>query len=207
MSCLTGVTGRFQPVHRQHVELFEIALQEADRLVVAVTNPDSGARHQEPTSAHRHLPESNPFTYFERARMLQAALDGAGLAARTTIVPFDLTRPACWDEYVPLHARQLVRVYSSWERDKARRLAEAGYPVTVLDGDPATKLSATDIRARLHGDPAGWAALVPDPVVPVLAELLAARTSAAGAALHGTHTVTGSASSAAGGGERSGGSA
>jgi cytidyltransferase-like protein len=204
MNGLACVTGRFQPVHRQHLELFEIALQEADRLIVAVTNPDSWARHQEPTSAHRHLPESNPFTFFERARMLQAALDGAGLAARATIVPFDLTRPACWGEYVPLHARQLVRVYSSWERNKASRLAEAGYPVTVLDGDPATKLSATDIRARLHEHPDRWAELVPGPVVPVLAELLAARTTRVHAAPSSSPARNGSARGAAGGAERSG---
>jgi cytidyltransferase-like protein len=171
MTRLACVTGRFQPVHVQHLDLFEIALRDADHLVVAVTNPDSGARHQEATSAHRHLPEANPFTYFQRTRLLQAALTGRGLADRTTIVPFALTRPECWAEYVPLDARQVVRVYSGWERDKASRLADAGYPVTVIDGDPMTKISATDIRARLR-DGGNWADLVPEPVVPLLAEML-----------------------------------
>lgn len=178
MSRLACVTGRFQPVHEQHVELFEIALRDADHLVVAITNPDTGSRHQEPASAHRHLAESNPFTYYERARLIQAALNGRGLAARTTIVPFDLTRPGCWPEYVPLHARQLVRAYSSWEREKARRLAAAGYPVTVLDGDPAARISSSDIRARMRQDRATWSHLVPEPVAPMLAELLAARSPA-----------------------------
>lgn len=176
MNRLACVTGRFQPVHEQHLQLFELAAREADHLIVAVTNPDSGARHEEPTSVHRHRPDANPFTYFERARLLYAALADAGLADRTTVVPFDLTRPACWPEYVPLHARHLVRVYGSWEREKANRLAGAGYPVTVLDGDPATKISATDIRARLHAD-RGWADLVPSAVVPVLAELRSARSA------------------------------
>lgn len=171
---LACVTGRFQPVHEQHLELFEIALRDADHLVVAITNPDSGARHEEPTSTHRHLAESNPFTYFERARMLRAALDERGLTDRTMIVPFDLTRPRCWAEYVPPHARHLVRAYTDWEREKARWLAEAGYPVTVLDGDPADKVSSSDIRPRLLGDRSGWEGLVPVAVAPVLAELLAA---------------------------------
>jgi cytidyltransferase-like protein len=175
MNRLACVTGRFQPVHRQHLELFDIAARDADHLVVAVTNPDSGARHEEPTSAHRHRPHANPFTYFERTRLLQAALTGSGLADRTTIVPFDLTRPECWPEYVPLQTRHLVRVYGDWEREKARRLAAAGYRVTVLDGDPAAKISATVIRARLHEAAGGWTDLVPEAVVPVLAELLAAR--------------------------------
>lgn len=177
MSRLSCVTGRFQPVHEQHLELFEIALREADHLIVAVTNPDPGARHEESTSAHRHRAEANPFTYFERARLLQTALAERGWAERTTIVPFDLTRPEYWPHYVPPHARQVVRVYSSWERHKAGLLADAGYPVTVLDGDPATKISATDLRARLH-DEATWADLLPAPVAAVLSELLSARSAA-----------------------------
>lgn len=177
MSHLSCVTGRFQPVHEQHLELFEIALREADHLIIAVTNPDPGARHEESTSGHRHLAEANPFTYFERARLLQAALADRGWAGHTTIVPFDLTRPECWPHYVPLHARQVVRAYSSWERHKAGLLADAGYPVTVLDGDPADKVSATDIRAQLRDAPATWADLVPAPVAPILTELLADRSS------------------------------
>lgn len=165
---LACVTGRFQPVHAQHVELFEIALREADHLVVAVTNPDAGARHAEPESAHRHLDRANPFTYYQRSRMLAAALDGHGLAGRATIVPFDLTRPRHWPEYVPVHARQFVRAFGGWEREKARRLAAAGYPVTVLDGDPAARLSASDIRAGLRDGGRSWTAAVPAPVRPLL---------------------------------------
>jgi cytidyltransferase-like protein len=171
MTTLACVTGRFQPVHEQHLELFEIALREADHLVVAITNPDHGARHEEATSAHRHRDSANPFTYFERVHLLTAALADRGLVTRTTIVPFDLTRPRHWPEYVPLHARHLVRAYSDWERHKAGMLADAGYEVTVLDGDPAGKLSASDIRERI-AQAGPWEDLVPDAVVPVLRTLL-----------------------------------
>jgi nicotinamide-nucleotide adenylyltransferase len=174
------VTGRFQPVHEQHLELFEIALRDADHLIIAVTNPDPGARREEPTSTHRHRADANPFTYYERARMLEAALAARGLTGRTTVVPFDLTRPATWVDYVPRPARQVVRAYSAWERHKAELLADAGYPVTVIEGDPATKLSATDIRARLGGDPSTWADLVPAGVGAVLVDLLAARAPGPG---------------------------
>lgn len=164
------VTGRFQPVHRQHLELVGIALARCSHVVVAVTNPEARARHQESTSAHRHTPAANPFTYYERTRLLGAALRERDLTARTTVVPFDLTRPEAWPEYVPLHAHQFVRAYDAWERQKADLLATAGYPVTVLDGDPATKLSAGDVRALLAaGD---WRAAVPVATVPVLEALL-----------------------------------
>lgn len=165
------VTGRFQPVHEQHLELVGLALRRCVHVIVAVTNPDTGARHAEPTSPHRHTAAANPFGYLERVWLLEAALRGAGMAEATTVVPFDLTRPAVWAQYVPLRARQFVRVYSDWEREKADRLAVAGYPLTVLDGDPATKVDATDIRGALASG-TGWEASVPPATVPVLRELL-----------------------------------
>jgi nicotinamide mononucleotide adenylyltransferase len=172
---LACVTGRFQPVHAQHLELFALALAGHDHLVVGVTNPDTGARHEESTSAHRHTAAANPFTFFERVRLLDAALAGAGLTGHATVVPFDLTRPALWAQYVPLDAHQVVRAYSPWEKDKAARLAEGGYAVTVLDGAPTGKIDATDIRALLAGPEDAWADAVPPATVPILRALLAER--------------------------------
>lgn len=168
MTPLGCVTGRFQPVHAQHLELFEIVMSECEHLVVAVTNPDDASRHEEAASAHRHTAAANPFTYFERVRLLEAVVGDRG---RVTIVPFDLTRVELWPQYVPLSARQYVRAYSGWERQKARRLEDAGYAVTLLDGDPEGRLSASDIRAAMDaGD--GWRPLVPAATAPLLAELL-----------------------------------
>ncbi|MBW0114168.1 adenylyltransferase/cytidyltransferase family protein [Pseudonocardia abyssalis] len=172
------VTGRFQPVHDQHLELIGVALAECDHVIVAVTNPDTEARHEESTSAHRHTRAANPFTYYERSRLLTAALAGAGWADRTTIAPFDLTRPTVWADYVPLDARQYVRAYHGWERQKAEALVAGGYPVTVLDGDPAAKRSATEVRVLLAAD-AGWHDAVPPGVAPLLAEILAVAPMAA----------------------------
>jgi nicotinamide-nucleotide adenylyltransferase len=179
---LACVTGRFQPVHGQHLELFEIALHDADHLVVAVTNPDRGDRHEEATSAHRHRDSANPFTYFERVQLLTAALSAHGLADRTTIVPFALTRPQHWHEYVPLRARQFVRAYSDWERHKAGLFAEAGYPVELIEGDPAERMSSSAIRERIdRGE--RWEDLVPAAVVPGLRSLLHGAVSGSGGAL------------------------
>jgi nicotinamide mononucleotide adenylyltransferase len=165
------VTGRFQPVHAQHLDLFDVARARCGHVVIAVTNPDSRARRQEATSAHRHTPGANPFTYFERVRVLQVALDEWGHSGEATIVPFDLTRPELWPEYVPVTARQFVRAYSDWEREKARRLALAGYAVTLLDGDPAGRLSSSDIRACMWSG-GHWQHLVPASTVAVLRQLL-----------------------------------
>ncbi len=170
---LACVTGRFQPVHGQHLELFEIALQFSEHLVVAVTNPDSRSLFQSTSSTHRHREQDNPFTYFERVALLRAALAERGLLEKTTILPFDLGAPEQWAEYVPLTARQYVRIYSAWERDKAELLRAAGYAVVALDGDVAGRLSSSEIRARMAtgGD---WQSLVPAATVaPLLGHPLA----------------------------------
>lgn len=171
MSPLGCVTGRFQPVHGQHLSLFGIALQDCRHLVVAVTNPDSAARRLEPTSAHRHTAVANPFSYFERCCLIEAALHERGWRERCTLVPFDLGQPALWPQYVPLHARQYVRAYSDWEREKAQRLQGAGYAVVLIDGDPHTKQSASGIRDSLARGDSLWRTMVPPATLALLEQL------------------------------------
>lgn len=183
MSALAGeeqlvcVTGRFQPVHADHLRLFRAALAGGDRLVVAVTNPDPGARRAEPTSGHRHRADANPFTYFERFDLLAAALAGSdGLgperAAQVRVVPFDLARPEHWAHYVPLLAVQYVGVYGPWEQEKARRLSAGGYRVVQVPGDARTRRTSTAIRSAVRAGQ-DWERLVPAATVAPLRALLA----------------------------------
>lgn len=168
------VTGRFQPVHEQHLELIGMALSRADQVVVGITNPDTNARRAELTSAHRHTPEANPFSYFERLVLLRAALQAKGWHDQVVIVPFDLTRPFCWAEYVPLQTLQVVRIFSDWEKEKGRQLREAGYPVWEVPGDPDSKLHAADIRSAMTAN-RDWTTMVPATTVPLLRNMLATR--------------------------------
>lgn len=176
---LVCVTGRFQPVHADHLQLFRTALAAGDRLVVAVTNPDPGTRRAEPASEHRHRADANPFTYYERVELLTAALagdDGLGpeRAAQVRIVPFDLARPEHWPHYVPLSAVQYVGVYGPWEREKVRRLAAGGYRVVEVPGEESTRRTATAIRSAVRAGQ-DWEQLVPPATVAPLRALLARR--------------------------------
>lgn len=175
-SRLACVTGRFQPVHRDHLALFGLALASHHRLVVAVTNPDPAARRAENVARHRHTDQANPFSYYERVLLLAAALDAAGWGERAVVVPFDLTRPEHWTHYVPAEAVQHVRTLGPWEAEKADRLA-ATYPVVRVPADTATGLAATEVRATLRAG--GWPTAVPDGAAEVLAELLRARPMSA----------------------------
>lgn len=165
---LAAVTGRFQPFHVDHLSLVLHALEVADRVSVAITNPDHRSRRAEPSSPHRHLESANPFTYVERLRMITAALRHAGVPAdRFEIVPFPLDDPTTWSSYVPVHALQVVRISSSWERDKADGLERHGHPVLRLQLSSQERVSASDIRAAIAGDQP-WAHLVPQGVTEVL---------------------------------------
>jgi len=168
-----GVTGRFQPFHVDHLELVRHALGLAAQVLIGITNPDPAARVAHAASAHRHLADANPFSYAQRARLVEAALRADGVAAgRFRIVPFPLEEPSHWPALLPPGSPQLVRVFSDWEREKARRFAAAGYPPLLLQGDPATRVSATDIRRRLAtGEP--WQQQVPTGARELLAGWLA----------------------------------
>lgn len=156
-----AVTGRFQPFHSDHLGLLLHALSIAERTLVCITNPDARSLQPLAASKHRHLAASNPFSYFERMRMITAALEAAGLAAeRYDIVPFPLDASSVWPAYVPRGTPQLVRVYSEWEREKTRRLEAANYPVLMLEGNRQSRISASEIRAAMAaGEP--WAHWVP----------------------------------------------
>lgn len=146
-----AVTGRFQPIHFDHLALLQHALTQAHHVVIGITNPEPASRIAHPASAHRHLAAANPWTYDERAALIGAALHSAGIdGARYTILAFPLDEPARWPRLLPPGTPQLVRVFSDWEREKVRRFAAAGYPPQVLEGDPATRLSASDIRSAMQ---------------------------------------------------------
>lgn len=163
-----AVTGRFQPLHNDHLDLMEHALAMADDLVVGITNPDTRSLVEHPESSHRHTDDANPYTYFERAAWVTEALREAGVPwERVTITPFPLERADLWQSYIPADTVQLIRAYSPWERAKAAAL-EACYPVVVLDGDPAARIAASDIRAMIRTADPAWRELVPAAVARTL---------------------------------------
>jgi cytidyltransferase-like protein len=148
-----AITGRFQPFHLDHLDLVRVALELGDCVIVAITNPWPGAQTVFKTSPHRHLPAANPFTFEERRLIIANAIYAAGLDGRCAdIVPFPLEAPADWHTHVATDTLHLVRIYSDWEHDKANQLENGGYTVKRISGNPATRISATEIRAAMSRD-------------------------------------------------------
>jgi cytidyltransferase-like protein len=160
------VHGRFQPFHNGHLEYLLGAAARSARLLVGITNPDRSHRDMEAADPERTLEAANPFTYTERAEMIRAALGGQGLHD-ALIVPFPISRPEVWPDYVPEGCVHFLRVFDAWGIEKAERLRAAGYEVVVLDPGTEKRITGAEVRRRLN-EGANWRELVPQEVASVI---------------------------------------
>lgn len=161
------IHGRFQPFHNGHLAYLLAAAERCERLLVGITNPDAARTRPEPDDPRRHLREANPFTYTERLLMIEAAVAEADPAAPVHVVPFPITEPELWDDYVPAGTVQYLRLFSPWGRTKAERFRARGFDVVVLDEGAAKGVSGEEVRAAMRrGD--DWERLVPAAVAGVI---------------------------------------
>ncbi len=175
------VHGRYQPFHLGHLACLEAAADRCRQLVVGITAPDRGHLRPEPADPARHLPEANPFTYLDRLHMVLGAVRDRGIATPVSVVPFPVSDPALWADYVPPGAVHFLRLFSQWGGEKAARLRAAGYEVVVLDRGAAKDVSGCEVRTRLRagGD---WRALVPPASAAVIERAYRAEVVAGGSA-------------------------
>ena len=88
------IHGRFQVLHNDHMKYLLAGKSLCEHLVVGVTNPDPSLVKEEQADRHRSSDLANPLTYFERYRLLRAALAEAGLALTDfSIVPMPISMP------------------------------------------------------------------------------------------------------------------
>jgi cytidyltransferase-like protein len=162
------IHGRFQPFHNGHLEYLRGAAERSDDVLVGITNPDPTRIRPEPADPERHLPASNPYTYWERQLMVKAAAGDLGLDPESLhVIPFPVNEPELWKAYVPEGVTQYLRLFSEWGGEKLARFQDAGYDVVVLDEGAEKQVSGSQVRAALRegGD---WEALVPPGVAEVL---------------------------------------
>lgn len=169
------VHGRFQPFHNGHLEYCLEAASRCELLVVGVTNPDPSRISPEKEDPHRSTPQSNPFPYHARARMVRLSLAAADHdPSSLQVVPLPIHDVELWPAYVPATAVQFMRIYSAWDERKAQRFAAAGFVVVDLSAGRAKEVSGTTVRARWRADD-GWQSLVPPAVVQIVAPETPAR--------------------------------
>lgn len=163
------VHGRFQPFHHGHLAYLRGAAARSDELYVGITDPDRRATRPEPADPLRHLPASNPFTYTERLLMIDAAAEEAGIAVR--IIPFPITEPDLWPDYVPDGVVHYIRLFSPWGDTKTTRLRAAGHRVEVLPAPEGKVVSGAQVRDAVRAGDATWRTLVPPAVARFIDDL------------------------------------
>jgi cytidyltransferase-like protein len=174
------VLGRFQPIHLQHLEYLQAAARLGRHLIVGVTNPSPQNPIPSPTAPHRELQESNPFSYFDRQRMLRACLLAADMRDDDfTIVPAALGSPSLL-ETLPSVDEILccITINDAWGKEKQRLLEEAGLQVKVLweRTNPMTLITGTMIRERIRAQ-GEWQEFVPPAATSIIREIWADRRS------------------------------
>ena len=165
------IHGRFQPFHLGHLEYMQAALDRCQTLIIAITNPDPESIREEAAATHRHRPEANPFTFFQRLTMIrETVLDEGVPLSRVMFIPFPINIPERWRYYIPEDVVQFIRIFSEWEETKVERFRQQGYRVEVLHPGIAKEITATEVRRRLQAGE-NWEELVPAAVARVIKQI------------------------------------
>jgi nicotinamide-nucleotide adenylyltransferase len=99
------IHGRFQVLHNDHLVYLLAGKKRCKHLVIGITNPEPKLTAPDTADPQRSMAEANPFTYFERYRMVYAAMRGEGIETdQFSIVPFPINFPERYIFYVPLEA-------------------------------------------------------------------------------------------------------
>lgn len=167
----TGVIhGRFQVLHNDHLAYLLDGMSRCDHLVVGITNPEPALTKEDRADPARSRPDSNPLSYYERSRLVSAALLARGVDRDSfTVTPLPINLPERYGHYVPLDAVFFLTIYDAWGRRKLELFRSLGLKVEVLrEVAPSDKgLSATEVRHRMARGMA-WEDLVPAATVPLL---------------------------------------
>ena len=156
------LVGRFQPLHKGHIEAIEFAENNSDKLYIIVG------------SAEKSNQKRNPFTFEERKKMIELAMIDIKLHESITIVPInDANNHTEWI----LSIKNVIGAYNIiftndevteklFNKDETKVIN-----VPLLDRNA---LSATEVRRRLELDEK-WETLVIPTVVNYLKEIKAVK--------------------------------
>jgi nicotinamide-nucleotide adenylyltransferase len=153
------MVGRFQPVHKGHIEVIKQALQEVDELIIGVGSSQEGYTFE------------NPFTAEERMLMIKRALEEAGIdrsRIHIVLIP-DVHDDKKWVSSVLSLSPEFSVVYSGnpWVQ---RLFREAGYEVRVPPPFRREEYQGMEIRDRmLKGEK--WEDLVPNSVLELMQKI------------------------------------
>lgn len=169
------INGRFQPFHNGHYEYLLAAARRCDHLIIGITQYDVDAT-DEGSPGHRLSLSDNPFTYWDRYRIIKSVIEKSELASRQIdIVPFPIHAPTTIKTFVDPETIIFTTIYDGWNVQKIRRLKENGFKVCVLWRRKVKEIEGKRVRLAMRNDLASFEAMVPSGVAPLVAEIMARR--------------------------------
>jgi len=154
--------GRFQPLHKGHMEYLIAAKRQCDFLWIGITQVDIRSLLASPAAPHRELPQDNPLTYFERVRIISEALSDQGVGeSEFGILPFPIETPDVLGDFLPTDIPVFTTIYDEWNRHKVKALTEAGYRVIILWERDHKQYRGSQVRAKILEGADTWRDMVP----------------------------------------------
>lgn len=157
------IHGRFQMLHKGHMEYLLAGKERCEHLIIGICNPDVSVIRYSEANPHRSERRANPLTYLERLQMIRGAMKEYGVKDEEfDIVPFPINCPELLKSYVPDDAVFFMTLYDQWSLDKKAELEKQGYNVEVMwqRSNSEKFTSGTEVRERIiAGEP--WRDLVP----------------------------------------------
>lgn len=157
--------GRFQPFHNGHLEYVAAAKQRCAFLWIGLTQ--FNIRHLAPSqeAAHRQALSSNPFTYWQRVGMIEAALLELSVPrSEFGFSPFPIENPSLLPDFIGLEVFQFTTIVEEWNREKVNRLKRQGYAVEVLWERTEKTPTGQQVRKLISDGDDSWRKLVPPAV-------------------------------------------
>lgn len=144
------VIGRFQPLHRGHLEMIRQCAADSEHLTIGIGS-----------AQYSHDPE-NPFTAGERYEMISETMREEGVGNFCIVPVEDLNRYSVWVAHVVSMSPPFSAIYSN--NPFTRRLfQEAGFDVKDSPLYNRAVYSGTEVRRRMLADE-DWRSLVPNAV-------------------------------------------
>jgi cytidyltransferase-like protein len=158
--------GRFQPPHNGHVRYVLAALERAERVIVGICTPELCTEEEAARTGYPCVPEHNPFSYAERAGMLAAALDEAGVSPARYSFAALRSDYADVESAIPKNAVFLMSVTGAGDAAKIAHLASLGYATeTIMELPSGTvREEGSGVRDGLRQGDGSWKDLVPESV-------------------------------------------
>ncbi len=126
------VHGRFQPPHNGHIRYILAALGRAEHVLVGICTPEACTEAEAARTGYPGAPHLNPFTHAERAGMIAAALEEAGIARdRYSFIPFPSDYQGL-GELLPKNAVFLMSVTADSDKEKISYLERLGFKAETV---------------------------------------------------------------------------